>query len=241
MPTLELMAGQSGALQTANVVAYLDGVMFYPDRADLAERLRAAVITHKVALILPELVKAQPSAATPTELADAAVSAAGVSSLADISQELEVRRTHGVVAGKILIEALKDFHIGSRRGVEFVKEGIRRNLRPLPSFQRVSTSTINALWTRYRPVAHLWAAALRFLAAYVNAKATPDFPCCFEDVLLFLGWAESLRREATAYSPRPGHPPLLLPKASWVVPPGIPIPSYSIADLLSDPFRREPT
>src|SRR5262249_46028631 len=88
----------------------------------------------------------------------------------------------------------------------------------------ISQSTLeNVVWSRYKPVSHLWAA---YVQTAINGNSV--FPCMLRDYAKFLGLAEYFRQTAEAIPL--SHRGEKLPTAGkqWRVPPEIPLPPIKL-------------
>jgi hypothetical protein len=103
----------------------------------------------------------------------------------------------GAIAGQILIAAI----IGRDADGDRLKLGdIHKMLRGKFSKQGGNDSKfVNEIWTRYRPVSHLWAAHIEF-----RESGRRVFPCEQKDVIEFLWLSEDWRKkgELTKTSPK---------------------------------------
>jgi hypothetical protein len=200
-------------------VAILEFAMLWPhDETRRAAAMEAACVHHLMEM--NELPIPQ-SASETTELARMLTASPR---LGDYEKEAKSAFIEGVVAGKILIEAvglsqLAPEDVNLSRTKIAVAEGFRKG-----QGIRMSEKTIdNSVWRTYRCVSPLWAAWL------YSGDSKERFPCNPSDLGMFLATVDVFRRlgERT-HTPQSPRATILRPGESIVVPPSISLPEVTL-------------
>lgn len=119
---------------------------------------------------------------------------------------------HGIATGLTLAGVLHRRDTGHPRAqVGAVMELVAKRLAGVGDFKLTVKTMNNAVWPRYRSVAHLWAAYVQ--AALVNRD--PIFPCRLDRLADFLHVAEWFRAEGEGWRPKQSDRPVLDTAESW--------------------------
>ncbi len=152
----------------------------------------------------------------------------------------------GAVAGEILKLLFRyaehaPEHASVRKAIHVVTQSLAgacdRNGRKVNS----SRASITRAWSKFRPVAHLWA-AFRFWE--IELGKDPEWALAPDSLLGFLAVAEQFRKMGVRTLP-PGdqaikHGPILDPTTTWRVPPDLELPDVSLeSDLLPGEISRD--
>ncbi len=166
--------------------AVIEARMLWPHDSDTRGRYLSAVSVKVAAAAIDRVPISKPSPTEVRELAEAMLSAPRVE---DFTKAGNKAKIHGVVAGKILYDAVGLHDTGrDNTGLSAIKSAL---VAHLGRGQHLSQKTIdNTVWPRYRSVAHFWAAYLHRSQETNNTA----LPCRARDLSLFLAVAEVYRR-----------------------------------------------
>jgi hypothetical protein len=231
MPLLDLTPDMMRRERCRLAITYLEGVMLWPD--DEAKRSRASRSSNAAMIVEAfERIAAvgdTPGLLSPSDLVIALRELANAPPLNQVHEGSKPALDHAMVAARILIDALNDYHAGEQRGLSWVKKKVQQQLAGKPHWGRLSMSTIdNRIWRVYRPVSPLLAASLLLCTGYRDAGLPTSFPCKADNLARFLATAEFLRVAGEAYVPKQFNQPLLDPEKTWSVPSGIELPAVCL-------------
>jgi hypothetical protein len=142
----------------------------------------------------------------------------------EIQAKAQSHFAHGVSAAIRLINYVAYAASGANSTLRDQKKEIRKKLSGTLLFKSLSDASLEGGWSKYRPVAHLWAAYVQLGIICCDSQIPSEFPCHLDDLPLFLGLAESFRQEGEACRLKGYAGTLLVAGASWEVPPGIDLP-----------------
>ena len=148
--------------------------------------------------------------------------------IGELQEEGRRARTHGLAAGVILYETLKDHYIGRKRGLQVVKKDFAAIFNGKKNWGPLSVATIENAWRDYQGAAHLWAAHRLCAEDYMDAGLRYAFPCRLDDFTHFLWLAECFRTAGEMCQQRKKGGKLLKPGSSWAAPDGLGIPALEI-------------
>jgi hypothetical protein len=200
-------------------VSIVEFLMLWPeDEPRRAKAMEAAVVRHLTdsgALPMPQ------SAA---ELSDLARTISDAPKLSDFTDDGKSAFVRGVIAGKILFEA-----VGIERcspggaNLSRTKSEIADKVRKVRKI-RMSEKTIdNSVWPTYRSVSPFWAAWL------YSGDPTGRFPCNPSDLGAFLATADAFRRLGeTTRTPQSPKAAILREGESFAVPASLGLPSVRL-------------
>jgi hypothetical protein len=104
------------------------------------------------------------------------------------------RRIHGAFVGRIVLEAIWQNNAGRPVSLRTIREKLARDMliqNAGTAGYQISPQTLankDGPATKFRPVAHLWAAHV-----YRRSPDSKAFPCRYQDLEPFLGLAEAIR------------------------------------------------
>jgi hypothetical protein len=201
-PVIDLRSDLLQNPPTRRDIAVLEAWMLWPDD----QRLRDAAI--ETSSVQFEIDIASSLSNEPLVPVAAVRRAAAAVPLATVRADARPRFADGIRAGLYLREALVKLDTDPTNA--FMKSGADKIARqPLFGSMRERRTFENNVWPRFRPVSHLWAAALDG-AFEVSRSASPGqvsaaWPCRPEGLLDFLSAAEGYRvrgeTERTRQSP----------------------------------------
>ncbi len=202
-------------------LAIIEARMLWPDDSDTRGRYLSAVSIKVSVTSIDRVPISKPSPTEVRELAEAILSAPRVEDFTEAGKRAYV---HGLVAGKILYDAVGLHDIG-RENISLgnIKGALSDLLGPA---QRLSVKTIdNAVWRRYRSVAHLWAAYL-----HISQETDSTFlPCRARDLPIFLAVAEVYRtRGETIRLTTKSPSPVLRTGDAVMIPPALVLPEVEL-------------
>ncbi|PVE26431.1 hypothetical protein DC522_01315 [Microvirga sp. KLBC 81] len=147
----------------------------------------------------------------------------------DLNPAANERMRHGTVAGWVFHEAVRRSDINGL--VQFgsvaadVTEFLAKRLR---GKIRISKKTFdNAIWPRFRSVAHFW-------AAYVSntlyaSEQSQAFPCRLDGLVPFLGISEAYRLKGETLRGKQAADTLLRPSETVRIPTNLQLPMYGLS------------
>jgi hypothetical protein len=213
MPALEITAEMIGPYRTQLALAYLRGVMIWPDDPEQrAERMKT-----EVADFLSAFVAATPAASTGEDFrwADLFSVVKDAMPARAFAERETARIRHGMLAGQLFGAAVTN---NARAPGKWKLANLKDDTITQTAGHddlRISRSTLeNVILPRFKPVAHLWAASLyrRFY------KGDNGFPCVLDDILDFLALAQFFGREITRIKAPLRRDSLLNPNEIWSIP-----------------------
>jgi len=193
MPALEITAEMIGPHRTQLDLAYLRGVMIWPDDpGQRAERMKT-----ETADFLSASMAAKPAADYSSEdvqWPDLVSIAKDAMPARTFTKQETVRIRHGMLAGQLLGGAVtNDARAPGRWKLANLKDDTIAQIRNRDDL-RISRSTLeNIILPRFKPVAHLWAASL-YRTFY---EGDHEFPCALDHLPDFLALAKFFGREGT--------------------------------------------
>lgn len=222
MPLLELTAEMVGPERTRLTLAYIETVMLWPNDSEQRRlAFEAAHAAHTLNVLGQAIAESAPIALFPDQLLPIAAGLAAAPPLKDMQSSSMEPFVRGTVAGMIFGKALIDQETGDKSGLQAIKADIIRRYKGKPHFEKLSLSTVeNLIWGVYRPVAHLWAAAITLATAAPFA-----FPCSLPGLPSYLAVAENFRLKGESTRLRQSKGTLLEPGRTWTVPSGLPLPT----------------
>ena len=231
MPTLELTPEIIGPERTRLTLAYIQGVMLWPDDEESRRRLMTACYANEFRYLIRRLAKLDPSpnSVRITVLAEVSDLLAASPRLSDLAADRKRRAMHGTIAGQILLDTLFDHHRGSKRGLGAIKQDISQRFARSKNFKGLSISNINnTVWRTFWPVAHLWSAHfVRQHNLVIDGQPTSS-PSWLDDLPHFLAVAEQLRRDGETCHPRRSDQPILDPVKTWKAPSSLDLREFRI-------------
>ena len=194
--------------------AIIEARMLWPHDSDTRDRYLSAVSVKVAVASIDRVPLTKPSPTEVREFGEALLSAPRVEDFTVAGNRAYI---HGVVAGKILFEAVGRHDIGSKNtGLSTIKSELADHLG---RGQHLSQKTIdNTVWPRYRSVAHLWAA----YQVRLQETNTTTLPCRAQDLEVFLATAEAYRRRGETIRSTPQSPTTVLrPGEAVMIPPAL--------------------
>jgi hypothetical protein len=220
MPVLELTAEMLG---TRLALAYVEGVMVWPNNAQ--QRVLAFDTAHAAytqGVIAQAAEASMPIPLSSHDLLSVMSGLAGAIPLESMQNSARRLFIRGFIAGNIFCQALIDHEVVNKRGLQAIKSEIIDRYRRKPNFENLSLGTVeNLIWGIYKPVAHLWAAAIAYQASREQPR---PFPCTLSYLPTFLAISESFRLKGESIQPRQSGGRLLDPAKTWAVAPSLPLP-----------------
>ena len=201
-------------------VAELEVQMLFPDPAEARFRARAL---EAVTFEHLSQTAAHPIPSTQKEVQKLVRRVSAAPRMDDLAEMGKDRFRRGVIAGKILHDAVGLAAIDPTKA----KASISRTKQVMGRAfwrQRLSEKTINnSVWPVYRCVAHFWAAWL------YRAHDAPSFPCTPNELGLFLAIADEFRRLGETFrTPQSPSKAILRCGESMSVPPGLLLPRVTL-------------
>jgi hypothetical protein len=227
MPILEITPEMIGPNRNRLGLNYIESVMLWPDdKTKRDESIRTGTAT-----FIRDAINAMPAvkrAAEAAEWLDWCGLLADAMPLRLIQEEAKKRYVHGCLAGELLGAAVGDHARGAFTKLESLKAELceyNQKRATITKWFDVSFSTLNnIIWTKYKPVSHLWATYL------TNALAGDmTFPCALNRLTEFLAVSEVfLRRGLALPLSRRGGETLLQADRMWFLPNDLGLPLYDI-------------
>jgi hypothetical protein len=207
-------------------VAIVEFAMLWPNDEDRRSRaMEASVILH-----LTE-TQALPIPRSAAEMSEMARLISNASRLADLSDDAKEANWRGVLAGKILLEAVgKSVLAPGLVNLSDLKKKLASGFGAALKV-RLSEKTIdNRIWPEFRPVAPLWAAWL-----FVG-DPRGRFPCQPAGLIDFLATAEAFRRLGeTIHTPQSPKATILRPGETISISPSVALPIVTLEFKLKNP------
>ena len=197
-------------------LAVIEARMLWPHDPDIRGRFLSAVSVKIGVSTIGRIPLQEATPPTPAEVREFGEAMLSAPRVEDFTEAGNKAYFHGLVAGKILYEAVGRHDIGSENpGLAAIKSMLTAY------FDRLSQKTIDdVVWPRYRSVAHFWAAHLTVSEEIGIAV----FPCRTHDLAHFLATAEAYRRRGeTTRSPQ-SPSPVLRPGEAVMIPPALALP-----------------
>jgi hypothetical protein len=220
MPVLEISQEELGPHRGRATLVYIEAVMLWPDAPERRGRAFAAFDADRMKNAIPALDAPDDIAMlTHRQLHEILNFVSGAPRLSDIREDSQKAFVHGVACGLVVGEIIRRRDAGHARAqlgtVMDAAAAILTGAGGVP----LSRKTLDAVWPRFRTVAHLWTAYL--LTAATSGE--PTFPCRLDKLADFLSVAEWYRIEGESFRPKQSDRPVLLADKTWRMPSDVPM------------------
>jgi hypothetical protein len=150
-------------------------------------------------------------------------------SYGDIELRAIQRAHHGIVAGDILANIIRlaqyEFDGSVHRAIQVMETYFQKyaGVLNLPGKFSTKRAAMQAAWTEYKSVAHLWLAWRS-----VDNQDCKLYPIPAKTLPFFLASADCYQRWGERYIPRQGKVPTLDPEETWRIHTSFPLPDIRI-------------
>ncbi len=205
-------------------LAVIEARMLWPHDPDMRGRFLSAVSVKVGVSSIGRVPLQEPTPPTPAEVREFGEAMLSAPRVEDFTLAGEKATARGLIAGKILLEAVGAHAVGRKNvGLVNIKKRVGTSGSRLG---RTTLETVdNKAWYPYRSVAHLWAAHI-LISKETDSSACP---CRLRDLDLFLATADACRlRGETIRSAPQATKPLLRPGEAVMIPPALALPEVEL-------------